>query len=73
MKENIELEADEDRRSIKISVKGEVPEGMPVHELVQGEEMLKQMTSVFIGEKIDFALEQLPDANGVLLQFDDEE
>ena len=72
IQENIKLEADSSARTIKILITGEMPEGTPIQDMMQGDANLKQLSGLFLGEEIEFAAEALEDGKGMLLRFEDD-
>jgi hypothetical protein len=75
MKENIEITVDESERTLKILLKGELPEGFPIQGMIQdaGGERLQQMSNMVMDEPINFETEVREDEKAVYLRFQDDE
>ena len=73
LKENLSIDADPTARTIKLQFKGTLYQDMPFMDMLDDEEGLKRMARNFIDEDITYTAEQLPEGQGVLLQFDTDE
>jgi len=72
LRDRLELKANPAKRIIKVTMKGEMPEGFSLKDALGGGESLKPMVKVMTGEDVDFTAEPLPDGKSVELRFKDE-
>jgi hypothetical protein len=72
IRDKLEVKVNSAKRTIKLAMKGEMPEGFSIKQALGDGESLKPMVKMLTGEDIDFTAEALPDGKSVELRFKDD-
>lgn len=72
LRDKLDVKVSAAKRTIKVTMKGELPAGFSIKDALGGGESLKPMVKMMTGEDVDFTAEALPDGKSVELRFKDE-
>lgn len=72
LRDKLDVKVNSAKRTIKVIMKGDMPEGFSLKDALGGGESLKPMVKIATGEDIDFTAEPLPDGKSVELRFKDD-